>query len=145
MQILYSRCCGIDVHKDSVTACVLVYKDTAEPEVRKKEFATHKKALGNLRLWLHANQVTHVAMESTGVYWKPVWQALEENFDLTLANPYQIKNIPTQKTDRRDSASDPATGVSRAQARSWAGSSRALAVQQSIGCPAHLSSGPACS
>lgn len=103
MQILYSRCCGIDVHKDSVTACVLVYKDSPEPGVRKKEFETHKKALGNLRLWLHANQVTHVAMESTGVYWKPVWQALEGNFDLTLANPYQIKTMPGRKTDARDS------------------------------------------
>ncbi len=103
MQILYSRCCGIDVHKDSVTACVLVYSGAPEPEVRKKEFATHKKALGNLRLWLHANQVTHVAMESTGVYWKPVWQALEGNFDLTLANPFQIKTMPGRKTDARDS------------------------------------------
>ena len=103
MQILYSRCCGIDVHKDSVTACVLVYSDSPEPEVRKKEFATHKKALGNLRLWLHANQVTQVAMESTGVYWKPVWQALEGNFDLTLANPFQIKTMPGRKTDARDS------------------------------------------
>jgi transposase len=103
MQILYSRCCGIDVHKESVTACVLVYKDGAEPEVRKKEFQTHKKALGNLRLWLHANQVMHVAMESTGVYWKPVWQALEENFALTLANPFQVKNLPGRKTDARDS------------------------------------------
>jgi transposase len=81
----------------------LVYKDSTEPEVRKKEFATHKKALGNLRLWLHANQVTHVAMESTGVYWKPVWQTLEGNFDLTLANPYQIKTMPGRKTDARDS------------------------------------------
>jgi transposase len=103
VQILYSRCCGIDVHKDSVTACVLVYKDSTEFEVRKKEFATHKKALGNLRLWLHANQVTQVAMESTGVYWKPVWQTLEGNFDLTLANPYQIKTMPGRKTDARDS------------------------------------------
>ena len=103
LQILYSRCCGIDVHQDSVTACVLVYKDTVEPEVRKKEFATHKRALGNLRLWLHAKQVTQVAMESTGVYWKPVWQALEGNFELTLANPYQIKSMPGRKTDARDS------------------------------------------
>jgi len=103
MQILYSRCCGIDVHKDSVTACVLVYSDGAEPEVRKREFATHKKALGNLRLWLHAQKVTQVAMESTGVYWKPVWQALEGNFELTLANPYQIKTMPGRKTDARDS------------------------------------------
>lgn len=86
-----------------MTACVLVYADGAEPEVRKKEFATHKKALGNLRLGLHAQKVTHVAMESTGVYWKPVWQALEGNFDVTLANPYQIKTVPGRKTDARDS------------------------------------------
>jgi transposase len=103
MQILYSRCCGIDVHKDSVTACVLIYADSPEPEVRKREFATHKKALGNLRLWLFAQKVTQVAMESTGVYWKPVWQALEGNFELTLANPYQIKTMPGRKTDARDS------------------------------------------
>ncbi len=90
-------------HKNSVTACVLVYKDLPEPEVRKKEFETHKKALGNLRWWLYANQVTHVAMESTGVYWKPVWQALEGNFDLILANLYQIKTMPGRKTDARDS------------------------------------------
>jgi transposase len=102
MQILYSRCCGIDVHKDSVTAGVLIYSG-GEPEVRKRGFATHKKSLGNLRLWLFAQKVTHVAMESTGVYWKPVWQALEGNFDLTLANPYQIKTIPGRKTDARDS------------------------------------------
>ena len=103
MQILYSRCCGIDVHKDSVTACVLVYSDTPEPKVHKKEFATHKKALGHLSAWLHALQVKQVAMESTGVYWKPVWQALEGKFDLTLANPFQIKAMPGCKTDARDS------------------------------------------
>jgi transposase len=77
MQILYSRCCGIDVHKDSVTVCVLVYSGSAEPDIRRREFATHFKALLNLKMWLLAQKVTHVAMESTGVYWKPVWQALE--------------------------------------------------------------------
>ena len=87
MQILYSRCCAIDVHLKSVTACVLVYKDSATPEVRKKEFQTHFKALLNLKMWLLAQKVTHVAMESTGVYWKPVWQALEGTFKLILANP----------------------------------------------------------
>lgn len=102
MQILYSRCCGIDVHKDSVTVCVLVYSGQPEPEVRKKEFDTHFKALLNLKMWLLAQKVTHVAMESTGVYWKPVWQSLEGNFQLILANPYQVKNIPGRKTDSRD-------------------------------------------
>lgn len=103
MQILYSRCGGIDVHKDPVTVCVLVYSGTPEPEVRKKEFATYFKALLNLKMWLLSQKVTHVAMESTGVYWKPVWQALESNFELILANPYQVKNIPGKKTDARDS------------------------------------------
>jgi transposase len=103
MQILYTRCCGIDVHKDSVTVCVLVYSDRPEPEVRKKEFATYFKALLNLKMWLLAQKVTHVAMESTGVYWKAVWQALEGNFTLILANPFQVTNIPGRKTDARDS------------------------------------------
>ena len=103
MQILYSRCCGIDVHKDSVTACVLVYAEGNEPEVRKKEFPTHFRALGNLRFWLFAQKVTHVVMESTGVYWKPVWQALEGHFELILANPFQVKTVPGRKTDARDS------------------------------------------
>ena len=58
-----------------------------EPEVRKKEFATYFKALLNLKMWLLAKKVTHVVMESTGVYWKAVWQALESNFELILANP----------------------------------------------------------
>jgi transposase len=103
MQILYSRCCGIDVHKDSVTACVLIYADGKEPEVRKREFRTHFKALLNLKMWLLAQKVTHVAMESTGVYWKPVWQALEGYFQLILANPYQVRTVPGKKTDVRDS------------------------------------------
>jgi len=103
MQILYSRCCGIDVHKDSVTVCVLVYRAGGEPEVRKKEFETHLKALLNLKAWLLSQKVTHVAMESTGVYWKPVWQALEGRFELILANPFQVKNLPGRKTDARDS------------------------------------------
>jgi hypothetical protein len=94
VQILYSRCCGIDVHKESVTACVLIYRETVEPEVRKKEFATHFKALLNLKQWLVAQKGTPIVMESTGVYWKPVWQALDEKFELVLANPYQVKNIP---------------------------------------------------
>jgi len=102
MQILFSRCCGIDVHKDSVTACVLIYAEGKEPDVRKKEFATHFKALLNLKMWLLAQKVTHVAMESTGVYWKPVWQALEGHFELILANPFQIKTMPGRKTDARD-------------------------------------------
>ncbi len=113
---IYSRCCGIDVHKDSVTACVLVYRESAESEVRKKEFATHMGSLIRLRQWLAAQKVRQVAMESTGVYWKPVWTALEGHFELILANPLQVKQIPGRKTDARDSpwiAELPAHGLIR--------------------------------
>ena len=103
MQIQYCRCSAIDVHLKSLTVCVLIYRDSTEPEVRKKVIATHYKALLNLKMWLLAQKITHVAMESTGVYWKPVWKVLEGHFELILANPYQVKNIPGRKTDARDS------------------------------------------
>ncbi len=102
MQVVYSRCCGLDVHKDSVTACVLVFDDRGHRQVRKKEFQTHWKQLQQLKLWLYANKVQHVAMESTGIYWKPVWHVLQGHFPLLLANPYHMKNIPGRKTDQND-------------------------------------------
>src|SRR5215210_532472 len=104
MNVLYSRCCGIDVHKDSVTACVRVDAGGGDVEFRKKEFAAHRSGLELLRLWLYAQKVQQVGLESTGVYWKPVWKALEEHFPLILANPFQVKNLPGCKTDARDSA-----------------------------------------
>ncbi len=117
MQILVSRACGIDVHKDMLAkqapagrpetmlaVCVLVYREGGkEPEARYKEFATHQKALTALRHWLSAQKVTPVVMESTGVYWKPVWYALENELQLLLANPFQVKALPGKKTDKRDS------------------------------------------
>ena len=103
IQVEHERCCGIDVHKNSVTACVLLYEGAPQPQIRRKEFATHSKALETLDSWLKALKVTHVAMESTGVYWKPVWYALESHFQLLLFNPYQVKNMPGKKTDKRDS------------------------------------------
>jgi transposase len=102
MQVLYLRCCGLDVHLKTITACVLIFDGDGQRIVRKKQFETHAKALNLLVLWLCANKVTHVAMESTGVYWKPVWNALEKHFSLILANPYQVKNLPGCKTDPRD-------------------------------------------
>lgn len=102
MQVVYSRCCGLDVHKKSVTACVLVFDQQGRRSVRKKQFETHQQGLQRLMLWLYASKVEQAAMESTGVYWKPVWNALEKHFPLILANPYQVKNIPTEKTDPRD-------------------------------------------
>jgi transposase len=103
MPVVYRRCGGLDVHKDSITATVLVFGEEGQREVRKKEFGTHWKELQRLGKWLRACRVERVAMESTGVYWKPVWNVLEKSLGLVLANPYQVKNIPSQKTDRRDS------------------------------------------
>jgi transposase len=103
MQVVYRRCGGLDVHKDSITATVLVFGEDGQREVRKKEFGTHWQQLQRLGQWLRACRVERVAMESTGVYWKPVWNVLERSLPLVLANPYQVKNIPWQKTDRRDS------------------------------------------
>lgn len=103
MQVVYSRCCGLDIHKDQVTACVLILGDDGRREVRTREFRTYWKELQRLKLWLYANKVMHVAMESTGVYWKPVWHVLEGHFPLLLANPYHMHNIPGRKTDQKDS------------------------------------------
>lgn len=102
MQVVYPRCCGLDVHKDQVTACVLVLGEDGKREVRIREFRTYFQELQKLKLWLYANRVMRVAMESTGVYWKPVWHALEGNFPLLLANPYHMHNIPGRKTDQKD-------------------------------------------
>lgn len=102
MRVLYSRCCGLDVHKDQVTACVLVLGEDGQRDVRLKEFRTHRKELQKLKMWLYANKVMRVAMKSTGVYWKPVWHILEGHFPLLLANPYHMHNIPGRKTDQKD-------------------------------------------
>ena len=102
MQIVYSRCCGLDVHKATVVACVLTVHDAGHKTKRVKVFGTYLQELHRLRLWLHACKVTHVAMESTGIYWKPIWNVLESNFELLLANPYHMKNIPGRKTDQQD-------------------------------------------
>ena len=104
MQVVYRRCCGLDVHKDSIAACVLVLGEQGEKEVRRKEFGTYWKELQRLKLWLYASKVTKVAMESTGIYWKPVWNVLRGHFELLLANPYYVKNIPSEKTDPKDAA-----------------------------------------
>jgi len=103
MEVVYRRCCGIDIHKDFITACVLVNEPGKQREVRKKEFRTYWSDLQKLKLWLSASKVEQVGMESTGVYWKPVWNVLEGHFPLLLANPYHMRNIPGQKTDQKDS------------------------------------------
>jgi len=101
MQVLYARCAGLDVHRDTVVACRrLVLEDQIHSEVQ--SFATTTTGLVALLDWLTQGQCTHVAMEATGVYWKPVWHILESSFELVLANPQHIKNVPGRKSDVND-------------------------------------------
>ena len=102
MNVEYPQCCGLDVHKRSVTACVLTPGDGAEPRKEVRTFSTMTADLLALAAWLAEAGVTHVAMESTGVYWKPVWNLLEDQFTLVLVNAAHIKAVPGRKTDVGD-------------------------------------------
>ena len=102
MEILYPRCAGLDVHKDSVVARIRCVSEPVHDEV--KTFATTTSALLELNEFLSAQGVTHVAMEATGVYWKPVWHLLEGDFELILANAQHIRNVPGRRTDVSDAA-----------------------------------------
>jgi len=106
MRIVHQRCCALDVHKKSITACVLVWDGKEAVEERKKEFGTWKKELERLRFWLMASKVSMVAMESAGVYWKPVWHVLErqKQFQLKLVNAQHYHGVDGQKTDQIDAA-----------------------------------------
>jgi transposase len=102
MQVLYERCCGLDVHKMTVAACVLVPGPGGAPRKEVRTFGTMAADLLALGDWLAGQGVTHVAMESTGVYWRPVWNLLEERFALLLVNAAHVKAVPGRKTDVRD-------------------------------------------
>src|SRR5262249_19393780 len=102
MQVLYPRCCALDVHKLSAVACLRIAEgEKVTTEVRK--FETTTASLISLRDWLAANKCTHGAMEATGVYWKPVWHILSDgDFELVLANAAHVKNVPGRKSDVSD-------------------------------------------
>jgi len=102
MEVLHPRCCGLDVHKETVVACVRLLTDgKVVKEVR--TFSTTTASLIELSEWLTATKCTHVAMEATGVYWKPVWHILADGgFELVLANAAHIKNVPGRKSDVKD-------------------------------------------
>lgn len=101
MELLYHRCCGIDVHKKLLVAClILVIEGQRHKEIR--TFATTTQGILQLLDWLQAAACTHVAMESTGVYWKPIYNLLEGYFELLVVNAQHIKAVPGRKTDVRD-------------------------------------------
>lgn len=103
MEVRYERCCGIDVHKRKVAACCIYPEEDGRVRKEIRSFGTMTDDLLALSDWLADHQVTHVAMESTGSYWKPLWNILEDRFALLLVNPQHIKAFNRDKTDINDS------------------------------------------
>ena len=99
---MIERCAGLDVHQETVVACVLFGSLDKKPQKVIETFSTTTKGLLALNDWLTNHNVTDVVMESTGVYWKPVWNILEGHFHLVLANARNVKNVPGRKTDVKD-------------------------------------------
>lgn len=102
MQILVERGCGLDVHQATVVACLLILLPNRQVKKQMRTFATTTRELVQLRDWLQSEGCTHVAMESTGVYWKPVYAILEGDFEILVANAQHIKRVPGRKTDVKD-------------------------------------------
>ena len=102
MEVVYERCCGLDIHKKNLVACLTLPGPRGTASTTVRTFGTMTADILALSDWLVAAGCTHVAMESTGVYWKPIWHVLEGQFDLILANALQIRSVPGRKTDVND-------------------------------------------
>jgi transposase len=102
VEVIVERPAALDVHKAQVTACVRVPGESGRRRSEVREFSTMVGGLLVLRDWLKAHGVTQVAMEATGVYWKPVWAVLEDDFELLLVNARHVKQVPGRKTDVKD-------------------------------------------
>lgn len=102
MQVVYTRCAGLDVHKKTVSVCISVCEANDVKQQQTRAFGTFTQDLLMLADWLKEWGVTHVAMEATGVYWRPVWAMLEGHVEQMLVNPQHIKAVPGRKTDTKD-------------------------------------------
>lgn len=102
MERMIERCAGLDVHQATVVACILINERGKRPRKELRTFGTMTQELEALRDWLAVARVTHVGMESTGVYWRPVHAVLEEHFEVIVGNARHIRNVPGRKTDVKD-------------------------------------------
>jgi transposase len=102
MQTLVERGCGLDVHQATVVACLLIVLKNGQVQKQVRTFGTTTRELMGLREWLLSGGCTHVAMESTGVYWKPIYAILEGAFEIVVANAQHVKKVPGRKTDVKD-------------------------------------------
>jgi transposase len=103
MEAIVERCCGLDVHQATVVACLLVGAADRKPRKEVRTFGTVTAELERLRDWMRTEGCTHVGMESTGIYWMPVYTILEGHFELVVGNAMHIKQVPGRKTDVKDS------------------------------------------
>jgi transposase len=103
MEVVHERCCGLDIHKKVLVACVIVPGSDGKPKKEIRTFGSMTRDIEEMSQWLANNGITHVAMESTGVYWKPIYNLLEGKFALLLVNAQHIKAVPGRKTDVKDS------------------------------------------
>ncbi len=99
MQAVHERCCGLDIHKKAVVACVLIEEGNGKVRKQVRTFSTMTADLVALADWLATLQVSQVAMESTGIFWRPVFNILEERCTVTLVNAQHIRRVPGRKTD----------------------------------------------
>ena len=102
MEPIIERCRGIDVGEATLTACLILGTPNEKPRKEVRTFSTVTRELLSLRDWLIENGCTHVAMESTGIYWKPIYTVLEGAFDITVGNAHHIRNVPGRKTEVKD-------------------------------------------
>src|SRR4028119_495796 len=102
MQVTYTHAAGLDVHKKTVVACIIVSSPSGEPRKETRTFSTITHDLLALVDWLSANDITYVAMESTGEFWKPIYNLLEASFTVLVVNAQHIKTVPGRKTDVKD-------------------------------------------
>ncbi|MBW4489341.1 MAG: IS110 family transposase [Trichocoleus desertorum ATA4-8-CV12] len=102
MQVTHERCAGIDVHKKTVVVCCLNSSENGKPNRETRTYGTTTRELLSLCDWLSSEHITHVAMESTGEYWKPVYNLLESSFEVRVVNSHHFKQVPGRKTDVKD-------------------------------------------
>ncbi len=102
MEVVYERCAGIDIHKKMVQVCCITANERGQRHKEQRRFATKTQDLLDLSTWLKGEGCTHVAMESTGVYWKPVYNILEGEFEMLVVNAHHLKTVPGRKTDVND-------------------------------------------
>lgn len=102
MEEIFDKCCGLDVHRDTITACVMI-GNGSQKRKQIRTFPTYTSDIRELATWLKSLDIYHVAVESTGIYWKPIFNVFEGDFDVILVNAQHVKNVPGRKTDVKDS------------------------------------------